>query len=109
MLALAQTLFGNLLRSALGKYVPDLEPDAIIKNGATDLLHTVPAGDVGRVKLAYNDAITKTLVLGAACSALGVLFAFGMGWKKVPKKAKGKNDRKDKGNIESNQEKVGEA
>lgn len=108
MLAIAQTLFGNLLRGALGKYVPNLDADTIIRNGATDLAGVVPVGDIGLVKLAYNDAITKTLILAAACSAVSVFTGLGMGWKKVPRKVKGKGTGKAQDKEEAKDEKVGE-
>lgn len=105
MLAIAQTLFGNLLRKVLGDLVPNLDANTIIQNGATDLRGTVPAADLGLVKLAYNDAITKTLILAASCSALSVFTALGMGWKKVPKKTKASGKKGENGKDETKDEK----
>lgn len=106
LLALAQTLFGNLLRNALVRDAPGVDADAIVRNGATDLLKIVPVGQVENVKLAYNDAITKTLILSAGISAVGVFFAFGMGWKRVPQKAKKEKKLKEDNDKKEEKAKV---
>lgn len=99
MLAIAQTLFGNLLRHALVKYAPGVDPSIIKTTGATDILRDIPAAEVVGVKMAYNSAIAHTLMLAAGLSAVGTLCAFGMGWKKVPKKTK-KSVKDDQGRMQ---------
>lgn len=88
MLALGQTMFSNLLKPALTRYAPGLDPSVVLNSGATDVRGTVAEQYARGVVLAYNDAITKTFYLSAGVSAVSVIGAMGLGWKKVERKAK---------------------
>jgi len=60
-LSVAQTIFSDVLLSRL-EQIPGLDAAAVVDAGAADVSGTkgvVPADLVGKVKLAYNDAITR--------------------------------------------------
>jgi len=99
-IALGQTAFNNLLKPALAKYAPGLDPSVVLNSGATDVRGAVPEMYRHGVVLAYNDAITKTFYLAVGVSVVSVFSATGLGWKRVEKKAKAgeKDSEKAKGN-----------
>ncbi|KAK5089676.1 hypothetical protein LTR70_001534 [Exophiala xenobiotica] len=89
-LALGQTTFSNLLKPALGRFAPGLDPSVVLGSGATDVRGSVPGEYARAVVLAYNEAITKTYYLAVGMSAVCIVSAMGLGWRKVEKKAKAK-------------------
>lgn len=86
--AVAQTLFSNMLKKYLKLYAPDVDPSLVLGSGATDVRSLVPADQVAGLVKAYNEAIVKTLYLAVGCAALGLPFVFGLGWKRVERKVK---------------------
>jgi hypothetical protein len=59
--SVAQTIFSDVLLSRL-EQIPGLDAAAVVDVGAADVSGTkgvVPADLLGKVKLAYNDAITR--------------------------------------------------
>jgi hypothetical protein len=89
-IALSQTLFQNLLRSALQKYAPQLNAGAIIAAGATGFVSVVPLQDQDSVRQAYNQAITQTYYLGIGVAGASLFAGLLIGTTKVQSKNSGK-------------------
>lgn len=87
-IALGQTSFSNMLKQDLRKYAPGVDPVLVLESGATNIRNIVASDQVQGVLNAYNAAITKTFYIVVGASALSFLTTFGMGWKRVQRKAK---------------------
>ena len=79
ILTLAQTVFVNLLKSALHSYVPSLDAGRIISAGATGYAAVVPKEYRTDVEQAYNKAIVHTFYLGVAVAAISLITSLGLG------------------------------
>ncbi|GAD92709.1 MFS multidrug transporter, putative [Paecilomyces variotii No. 5] len=93
-LAVGETLFTNGLRSSLRAYAPKIHPQTIINAGASAVRKVVPEADLPSVLLAYDRALVHTFYLALAGSTASFLTSFGMGWKRIPRKAAKKKDEK---------------
>jgi hypothetical protein len=79
-ISVAQTIFSDVLLSRLQE-IPGLDAMAVVNSGAADVSTAqggVPAALVGKVKLAYNDAITRAFIVPVAVTALAVILTLGM-------------------------------
>lgn len=85
-LVIGNTIFGEVLRSRLAEYAPDLNSEAVIAAGATAFRKFVPPADLPGVLLAYAKADNATFYLGAASAALAFVTAWGMGWVDIRQK-----------------------
>ncbi|RDL36727.1 putative Efflux pump antibiotic resistance protein [Venustampulla echinocandica] len=83
-ISISQNIFMNLLRQGLLN-IPDVDVDSIIKQGATNLLQTVPASDKSQVIDVYNFAVTRTFWSCVAVVCLGMVAALVMDWNSVKK------------------------
>ncbi|KAJ4537461.1 hypothetical protein HRR83_002686 [Exophiala dermatitidis] len=102
MVAVAQTIFTNGLRSSMRTYAsPDVDVGVVIGAGASAVRSTVSHADLPGVLRAYNQAIVDTFYLAMAGSCAAFLTSFGLGWQKLPSQG-GKKTEKDE---EKNQEK----
>jgi hypothetical protein len=90
-LVVGNTVFGELLRSRLADYAPNVNADAVIGAGATAFRNFVTPADLPGVLMAYAKAVTSTFYLASAAAALAFLSAWGMGWVDIRKKKKSVN------------------
>ncbi|PQE12463.1 major facilitator superfamily transporter protein [Rutstroemia sp. NJR-2017a BBW] len=81
-ISISQNIFTNLLRQGLSN-IPDIDVDSITKQGATNLLKTVPATQTSQVIDVYNFAVTRTFWSCVAVVCLGLVAALGMDWNSV--------------------------
>ena len=84
---LGQTIFGHSLAAALREYAPHVDPKTVVQAGATAVRQAVPPSQLEDVLRAYCAAINHNFYLAAATGVAMVVFAFGMGWKRIPTKA----------------------
>lgn len=92
ILSLAQTVFINLLKSALHHYVPSLDAGRIISAGATGYASVVPDQLHPAVLQAYNQAITHTFYLGIGVSVVSLVASLGLGSLRVGTKQKARQE-----------------
>ncbi|RFU35223.1 hypothetical protein B7463_g1134, partial [Scytalidium lignicola] len=85
--SVGQNVFENKLLQGLAEYVPTLDPNVVLSTGATSIQHSIDKQYLPGVTLAYNDALTKTFVVGTAMAALSLIGALTIEWRSV----KGKN------------------
>ncbi|KAH6715640.1 major facilitator superfamily domain-containing protein [Leptodontidium sp. MPI-SDFR-AT-0119] len=86
-LSLDKTVFTSALKHFLHIHAPDVDPQLIVDLGALGVQQVEPATARTAVILAYSKAIEWVMYLGTASAAFGLIFAFGMGWTNVIKKA----------------------
>ncbi|KAH8589226.1 putative MFS multidrug transporter [Bisporella sp. PMI_857] len=87
LLSLAQTVFASTLKDALPRLAPGVNPQTVIKAGASAVRTVIPADHIEGVLLAYNEGITNVFYLAAGTAGAVFVVCWGMGWKSV-KKAK---------------------
>ncbi|TFB03592.1 Efflux pump roqT [Trichoderma ghanense] len=83
-LSVGQTVLNTLLVSHL-KDVPGLDPEIIIKSGATELSKVVPPQFVSAVVNAYNYACTHIFLAALALTCAQLVAALGIEWGSVKK------------------------
>ena len=87
MLTFGETIFTNSLRNTIPTYASGVDPQAIIEAGATQIRSIVTNPNIlAGVLAAYSKSIDRVFYLTIACSAIGFLFAWGMGWKDIRQK-----------------------
>ncbi|KUJ18026.1 MFS general substrate transporter [Mollisia scopiformis] len=85
-LSIGQSVFQNKLVIKLKEWVPGLDPEIVIANGAWGLRKKVESLGIQWVSgtlEAYNDAVVITFVVATAMAALSMIGALGMEWKSV--------------------------
>ncbi|CAM1509678.1 Fc.00g000130.m01.CDS01 [Cosmosporella sp. VM-42] len=87
--SVGENIFLNNLASGLKK-IPGLDVTTILNIGATDLRGAVPAQYLEDVLWTYNHALTKTMTVAAAMSALSFLGAACIEWRNIKKVKKDK-------------------
>ncbi|KAI5814922.1 MFS transporter [Pyronema omphalodes] len=87
LVSLGQTAFVNLLSKFVYQYAPDVNPQMLIKAGLK-VRGLIPAAQLENVLLAYNKAITGTFYVAVGTSALAIIPALAIEWKRVPQKKK---------------------
>ncbi|KAF2405494.1 MFS general substrate transporter [Trichodelitschia bisporula] len=80
IISVAQNVFSNQLIKNLARVVPDLPSDIVLKTGATELKHQVPAKFLAGVLSAYNEALSQTFYVGVALSVVGVVGVVAIQW-----------------------------
>ena len=81
--AVGQNLFTTHLSANLVRDVPILNPDIVLKTGATSLRDAVDSQSLSGVLLAYNDALVTTYYVAVAMGSLSIIGSLGMEWKSV--------------------------
>lgn len=81
--SIGQNVFENKLLQGLHASVPDLDPAIVISAGATNLVKLVPAADLDKVLVAYNDTLTQVFYVAVAMGALSIIGSALMEWKSV--------------------------
>lgn len=84
--SIGQNVFANKLATDLAKYVPDLDPDVILRSGATSLQQSVPPAQLPLVKRAYNNAITRAFLVATVMAGLTIIGALAVEWKNIKAK-----------------------
>ncbi|KAM5362455.1 hypothetical protein ACJZ2D_012537 [Fusarium nematophilum] len=80
--SVAQNVFTQRLVKELSG-LDGIQPHSILASGATELRNSIPIEDLGPVLVGYNSAITDTLYVAVAMSALACVGAGLMEWKSV--------------------------
>lgn len=86
-ISVAQAIFSDVLQSRL-EQIPGLDAPAVVNAGAGDVSPfkgVVPAAMEGKVKLAYNDAITRAFIVPIAVTALAFVLTWGMERRRIEK------------------------
>lgn len=88
-LGIAENIFVSRLVSSLHEYTPELDAQAVVNVGANGLRKLLSQeGQLDLLDgalLAYDDAITRTFLLGAAGAAIAFVASFGMKWRSFKK------------------------
>ena len=84
--SVAQNTFANNLITNVVREVPDLDPQAIVKAGATQIKYLVDPSRLTLVLQAYNGALTRTFRVGMIMACLTSLAAAGMEWRSLKQK-----------------------
>jgi hypothetical protein len=83
-------IFTQSLVSELAAHAPSVSSEAALAAGASaDAVRAlVPAGspELDGVLLAFSNSISRVFYLLVACSLVGMISAFGMGWVNIKKK-----------------------
>lgn len=87
--SVGQTILSTVLVSKLSD-IPGLDPQEIVKTGATELHSVVPDKYFGLVIDAYNYACTRIFLAAIAISAAHLLSSAGVEWKSIKKPAASK-------------------
>ncbi|KAL7268772.1 hypothetical protein RUND412_008590 [Rhizina undulata] len=82
-ISVAQNVFDNKLISGLAKSLPGVDPEIILKAGATSIKTTFGPDMLPAILRAYNDALTTCFYAAVALACLGFFAAFGMEWASV--------------------------
>ncbi|KAK5987040.1 MFS-type efflux pump MFS1 [Cladobotryum mycophilum] len=81
--SVANNLFTNKLTEGLAKYVPAVDPAAILAAGATDWRTKVSPALLSEVLATYNFALTRTFLASMALGCATVVAAAAVEWKSV--------------------------
>ena len=87
--SVGQNVFRNCLVRNLREKAPGVDAAKVLGAGATMVRKVVDEKDLGRVLLAYNDAITETFYVGVAMAALSTLGTLGVQWLSVKGRDRG--------------------
>lgn len=79
-----QTILSNLLVAKLS-LIKGIDVESIINNGATELVHLVPAEDIDQVINVYDFALTKIFLAAMGLAFAALISAGGMEWKSIKK------------------------
>ncbi len=82
-ISVAQNIFTNRLVSGLAQVVPDINPQIVLRTGATSLKDAIDPRHLSGVLFVYNRAITNTFYISVALASLSAIGALGMEWKSV--------------------------
>jgi hypothetical protein len=81
-LSVSQNIFSNKLVDRLSG-VADLDAEAIVNTGATDLRSVVPVSELSTVVDAYNYSLTRVFIMAAALSSCMILGSLAVEWKSI--------------------------
>jgi hypothetical protein len=83
-ISIAQNIFSNTLIKQIPLHTHGrVNPAVIIQAGATHIRQVTPPSLLPAVLLAYNEAVTRALVLAIATGALAFLTSIFIEWKSV--------------------------
>ena len=72
-----------LLNELYGADLPGVDINAVVAAGATGFRNLVPEERIPALLDAYNEALRKVFLIGAACSGLAFVVALGLEWRSV--------------------------
>lgn len=81
-LSVSQNILSNKLVDRLSG-VADLDAEAIVNTGATDLRSVVPASELSTVVDAYNYSLTRVFIMATALSLCMILGSLAVEWKSI--------------------------
>ncbi|KAF2096878.1 major facilitator superfamily transporter [Rhizodiscina lignyota] len=93
----SNNVFDTRLVKDLRRTVPDLDPESVLKAGATGLRKVASEADLPKVLVAYNNALTKTFEIGLIFACLGAIGAAGMEWRTAQTKERQKEGSQAEG------------
>lgn len=76
----AQCIFSNILLKAMARYEPDVDPDWIIKAGATGLKHFLSDGLYEYAVMSYMEALSAVFSLVIALASVAVVLTWFVPW-----------------------------
>lgn len=82
-ISIAQNIFANGLKTQLPISAPDVDPETVIKAGATYLRKFVTAAQLPGVLKAYMVALQQAFVISIAVGGIAVICACFVEWKNV--------------------------
>lgn len=83
IVSVANNIFSSKLLSGIVRVVPELDPDVVLKTGATSLRDVIPAEYLPAVIQVYNDALVGTFYVGTAMAAFTIIGSALLEWKSV--------------------------
>ena len=81
--SISQNVFSNKLLQGLAKYAPSIDPNIILKTGATSIQQTIDKADLPGVTLAYNNALTQSFLVACIMASMSLLGSVTIEWKSV--------------------------
>jgi MFS family permease len=81
--SVGQNVFQNQLLKNLIRLVPEYPASIVLRTGATEVQNVVPAQYIGRVLVAYNEALVQTWYVAVAMASLSIIGASVLEWKSV--------------------------
>jgi hypothetical protein len=88
-IAVGQTVFQNGLVDGVRKYLPDLDPQILLKSGATEIKKVLAdeghAADVPLALKAYLEGLTHVYLVSVACACMAFVAACFLEWNSVKK------------------------
>jgi hypothetical protein len=94
-LAIAQTVFSNVLTTEITKRVPQVDPKTLMRLGTSAVRSCVTSDELPAVLAAYNKAITSTFYVSASAATCSVLAVFLLEWNSVKDKSSAATDVTD--------------
>jgi MFS family permease len=94
-LAIAQTVFSNVLTTEITKRVPQVDPKTLMRLGTSAVRSSVTSDELPAVLAAYNKAITSTFYVSASAATCSVLAVFLLEWNSVKDKSSAATDVTD--------------
>ncbi|KAF1845631.1 MFS transporter [Cucurbitaria berberidis CBS 394.84] len=82
-ISVGQNVFTNQLIKNLAAVVPDLDSTLVLRTGATELKHAIPAQYLPGVLSAYNSALNSTFYVSVATASLSIVGAAFVQWKSM--------------------------
>ncbi|THY96938.1 MFS general substrate transporter [Aureobasidium pullulans] len=82
-ISVGQNVFSARLVHGLTRVVKDLDPDKIIRSGATNLRKLVPKESLQDVLVVYNDALGWMFIVATVMAALSAIGSFAFEWRSV--------------------------
>lgn len=82
-ISVGQNVFSAKLIHGLTRVVKDLDPDKVIRSGATNLRQLVPEESLQDVLVVYNDALRWVFIVAAVMAALSAIGSFAFEWRSV--------------------------
>ena len=71
--SVAQNIFSNTLVQQIPKHTTGVDPATIVQAGATNVRQVSPADQLPGVLLAYNEAVTRALILAIAVGGIAFI------------------------------------
>lgn len=81
--SVAQNIWENKLVSGLARDVPGVDPNIVLRAGATSLKDAVSPELVGAVTLVYNKALVSAFYVATATACFSAIGAFVIEWKSI--------------------------
>jgi len=82
-ISIAQNIFSNTLVQQIPRHTTGVDAQLIISAGATHVRQVTPPSQLAGVLLAYNEAVTRALILPIATGALTFICSLFVEWKSV--------------------------